>query len=100
MKLRIAECKQKLEASGLFTMSDTRLAGGLGISRASLIKLKAGQVAHVRGEVIDALCIVLRCTPGELIEAEPVELPLRNNGRVDIRKPRPFPAKKKDADNG
>ena len=91
MQLLIEKCKAELEKSGV-TTSDRRISETIGVSRALITKLKQGKVAHVRGEVIDALCMVLRCQPCDLIELEPVELPLKKT-RDDLRVSRPFPVK-------
>lgn len=89
MRLLIEKCKAELEKSGV-TTSDQRIAKTIGVSRALITKLKQGEIAHVRGELIDALCQVLRCKPCDLIEVEPVELPLAHS-RPDLKVTRPFP---------
>ena len=55
-----------------------------GIRWQTLDMLEHGQLDRVRSVYIDALCVYLECTPGQLIQADIVELPLPA-GRVNNR---------------
>ena len=49
-------------------MSSTELAEKIGITPANLSILKTGKAKAVRFTTLDALCRVLECTPGDIIE--------------------------------
>jgi putative transcriptional regulator len=49
-------------------MRSKELAERIGITEANLSLLKSGKVKGVRFETIDAICAVLDCQPGDLLE--------------------------------
>lgn len=49
-------------------MSSTELAEKIGITPANLSILKTGKAKAVRFTTLDALCRVLDCTPGDILE--------------------------------
>ena len=49
-------------------MSLTELSEKVGITPANLSILKNGRARAVRFETLDAICRVLQCQPGELLE--------------------------------
>lgn len=49
-------------------MSSTELAEKIGITPANLSILKTGKAKAVRFTTLDALCRVLECTPGDILE--------------------------------
>lgn len=51
-------------------MSLTELSEKVGITIANLSKLKTGKAKAIRFSTLLAICDVLDCTPGELIEIE------------------------------
>ena len=51
-------------------MSLTELSEKVGITIANLSKLKTGKAKAIRFSTLLAICDVLNCTPGELIEIE------------------------------
>jgi putative transcriptional regulator len=52
-------------------MRSKDLAEAIGISETNLSLLKQGHVKGVRFATLDAICRVLACTPGELLEYRP-----------------------------
>ena len=51
-------------------MSLNELAGRVGISNVNLSNLKTGKVKAVRFSTLDAICDVLDCQPGDILEFE------------------------------
>lgn len=49
-------------------MKSKDLASAIGISEANLSLLKQGKVKGVRFATLDAICLVLQCQPGDLLE--------------------------------
>ena len=49
-------------------MRSKELAERIGITEANLSLLKSGKVKGVRFETLDAICEVLDCQPGDLLE--------------------------------
>lgn len=49
-------------------MSLNELAEKVGISNVNLSNLKTGKVKAVRFSTLDAICRVLDCTPGDILE--------------------------------
>lgn len=49
-------------------ISLNELAGKVGISTVNLSKLKTGKVKAVRFSTLDAICEVLDCQPGDILE--------------------------------
>ncbi len=49
-------------------ISLNELAERVGISNVNLSNLKTGKVKAVRFSTLDAICRVLRCQPGDIIE--------------------------------
>ena len=49
-------------------MSLTELAVRVGISNVNLSNLKTGKVKAVRFSTLDAICRVLNCQPGDILE--------------------------------
>ena len=54
-------------------MSLNELAAKVGISNVNLSNLKTGKVKAVRFSTLDAICDVLDCQPGDILEFVPEE---------------------------
>lgn len=52
-------------------MTLTELSDKIGITLANLSILKTGKARAVRFSTLDAICNVLRCQPGDLLEFAP-----------------------------
>ena len=52
-------------------MSLNELSQKVGISNVNLSNLKTGKVKAIRFSTLDAICRVLDCQPGDIIEYEP-----------------------------
>jgi putative transcriptional regulator len=55
-------------------MRSKELAERIGITEANLSLLKSGKVKGVRFETLDAICAVLECQPGDLLEYRPAKM--------------------------
>lgn len=51
-------------------MSLTELSQKVGISNVNLSNLKTGKVKAIRFSTLDAICRVLECQPGDILEYE------------------------------
>jgi putative transcriptional regulator len=47
------------------------LAARVGISNVNLSNIKTGKISAIRFSTLDAICQVLSCQPGDIIEYEP-----------------------------
>lgn len=54
-------------------ISSTELAERIGITRANLSVLKTGKAKAVRFSTLAALCDVLECQPGDILEYKEME---------------------------
>ncbi len=54
-------------------MSSKELAERIGITMANLSILKSGKAKAVRFTTLEAICLELRCQPGDLFEYQPAE---------------------------
>ena len=54
-------------------MTSAELAEKIGISAVNLSILKTGKAKGVRFSTLDAICKVLDCQPGDLLECRPPE---------------------------
>ena len=52
-------------------MRSRELAERVGITEQNISLLKSGKVRGVRFETLDAICAVLQCQPGDLLEYRP-----------------------------
>ena len=52
-------------------MKSRELAERIGITEQNLSLLKSGKVKGIRFETLAAICAVLNCQPGDLLEAVP-----------------------------
>ena len=52
-------------------MSLNELSKRVGITRANLSILKTGKAKAVRFSTLDAICRILDCTPGDILEYRP-----------------------------
>lgn len=52
-------------------MTSKDLAAAIGITQANLSILKTGKARAIRFETLAALCRVLECTPGDLLDYQP-----------------------------
>ena len=68
----------------------TELSERVGITRANLSNLKTGKARAIRFTTLDAICEVLDCQPGDLIEYRPIEDPA---ARGDTADPARLPAR-------
>jgi len=55
-------------------MTLTELAARVDITVANLSILKTGKAKAIRFSTLEAICVVLDCQPGELLEFRPAEL--------------------------
>ena len=54
-------------------MSLNRLAQEVGISNVNLSNIKTGKVSAIRFSTLEAICRVLDCQPGDILEYRPEE---------------------------
>ena len=54
-------------------MRSKELAERVGISEVNLSRIKTGRIAAVRFSTLDAICRVLDCQPGDILEYVPDE---------------------------
>ena len=52
-------------------MSLNQLAQEVGISNVNLSNIKTGKISAIRFSTLDAICRVLDCQPGDLLEYRP-----------------------------
>lgn len=52
-------------------MSLTELSNKIGISMTNLSLLKTGKVKGMRFNTLDAICVILDCQPGDILEQIP-----------------------------
>jgi len=52
-------------------MSLNELSARVGIANVNLSKLKTGKVSAIRFSTLEAICEVLECQPGDILEYEP-----------------------------
>jgi putative transcriptional regulator len=56
-------------------MSLNELSERVGVSNVNLSKMKTGKVSAIRFSTLDAICRVLDCQPGDILEYQPGEQP-------------------------
>jgi DNA-binding Xre family transcriptional regulator len=76
MKIKMKKLQGQLSANADRRMSMEDIASATGIDAAALFNMSSGKTKSIRLEYLDALCAISGLTPGELLEAEPVTLPL------------------------
>lgn len=54
-------------------MSLNQLAAQVGISNVNLSNIKTGKISAIRFSTLDAICRVLACQPGDILEYRPEE---------------------------
>ena len=54
-------------------MSLNELSARVGVANVNLSKLKTGKVSAIRFSTLEAICEVLHCQPGEILEYQPEE---------------------------
>lgn len=52
-------------------MSLNELSAQVGVANVNLSKLKTGKVSAIRFSTLDAICRVLDCQPGDILEYRP-----------------------------
>ena len=52
-------------------MSLNELAERVGVANVNLSKLKTGKVSAIRFSTLEAICRVLECQPGDILEYKP-----------------------------
>lgn len=52
-------------------MSLNELSAQVGVANVNLSKLKTGKVSAIRFSTLDAICRVLNCQPGDILEYQP-----------------------------
>lgn len=57
-------------------ISLNQLAREIGITNANLSNIKTGKISAIRFSTLDAICRVLGCQPGDLLEYQPEEAPI------------------------
>lgn len=56
-------------------ISLNELAAQVGISNVNLSNIKTGKISAVRFSTLNAICRVLECQPGDILEYQPDEAP-------------------------
>lgn len=82
MRLRINQLKAQWADQGKRVTLDD-IAAGTGINRRTLDNIIAGRYNEIRGDYIDALCAYFHVEAGNLVQAEPVTIPLSISIRPD-----------------
>ena len=54
-------------------MSLNQLAREVGISNVNLSNIKTGKISAIRFSILEAICRVLDCQPGDILEYHPEE---------------------------
>ena len=54
-------------------ISLNELAGRVGISNVNLSRIKTGRISAIRFSTLNAICEVLGCQPGDILEDRPDE---------------------------
>ena len=54
-------------------MSLNELAAQVGISNVNLSNIKTGKISAIRFSTLNAICCVLKCQPGDILEYRPEE---------------------------
>ena len=54
-------------------MSLNQLAREVGISNVNLSNIKTGKISAIRFSTLEAICRVLNCQPGDILEYRPEE---------------------------
>ena len=54
-------------------MSLNELSERVGVSNVNLSKIKTGKISAIRFSTLDAICKVLGCQPGDILEYTPSE---------------------------
>ena len=67
----------------------TELSEQVGITMANLSNLKTGKARAIRFTTLEAICEVLDCQPGDLIEYQPSEDPAARGDTADSARPSP-----------
>lgn len=84
MRLRINELRGRMADRGQ-SVSLQDIEDATGISRKALTEISKGRIRRLIPEYVDALCAYFDVEAGELVEADPVDLPLDLNIRPDRR---------------
>lgn len=59
-------------------MRSNELADRIGMTTANLSILKTGKAKAIRFSTLEAICEVLECQPGDIIEYVPDDLPIKS----------------------
>lgn len=84
MRLRINELRGRMADRGQ-SVSLQDIEDATGISRKALTEISKGRIRRLIPEYVDALCVYFGVDAGDLVEADPVDLPLDLNIRPDRR---------------
>lgn len=84
MQIRLLEVRAQ-HGEGGRPLSLRAVSEGTGIDLRTLENISAGNIKTLRLEYVDALCKFLRCTTGDLLTVEDIDLPLDLNLRPDRR---------------
>lgn len=60
-------------------ISLNELSEKVGITNVNLSKMKTGKISAIRFSTLDAICKVLQCQPGDILEYTPDSLPESSN---------------------
>jgi hypothetical protein len=93
VKIRFKEMQGRMASDGKPSTQE-EIAQILGVGRGTIAAIVAGHIVNIPGVYIDAFCQISGMTVGELIDTEPVTLPLPSK-RPD-RRGKPFGAKTKE----
>lgn len=75
MKIRFRELQGKMADDGK-PSSQAAIAEMTGLDKKTLLNISIGNFTSIKAVYIDALCAISGMTPGQLIEVEPITLPL------------------------
>lgn len=84
MQIKLLELRTKRGTGGR-PLSLRAVSEGTGIDLRTMENISTGNIKMWRAEYIDALCTFFECTPGDLIAADVVELPMSLVLRPDRR---------------
>jgi len=57
-------------------MSLNELSDRVGVANVNLSKMKTGKISAIRFSTLDAICDVLDCQPGDILEYQRQEIPV------------------------
>lgn len=65
-------------------VTSAQLAERIGISTVSLSRIKTGKIRGIRFSTLEAMCQVLRCKPGDLVDYVTIEEQEKEEGLGEV----------------